>query len=131
MSYYIYPAVFEPDDDALKVTFPDLPSVITCGWGIEEALTMAKGALGAYIDMCLDSGESLPPPTPPDMIKISAEGSFVSLIDVDMARFRIQFGSKAIKKTLSLPEWLNAMAEERRINFSAALQEALKEKLGV
>jgi predicted RNase H-like HicB family nuclease len=41
MSYYVYPAIFEPDADALKVTFPDLSEVITCGWGIEEALAMA------------------------------------------------------------------------------------------
>jgi predicted RNase H-like HicB family nuclease len=73
---YIYQAVFEPDGEALKVTFPDLPTVITCGWSIEEAVAMAKGALGAYLDMCLDGNETLSTPT---------SGGFVSLLDVDMA----------------------------------------------
>jgi predicted RNase H-like HicB family nuclease len=130
MNYYVYTAVFEPDEDTFKVTFPDLPSVITCGWSVEEALAMAKEALGAYLEMCVDAGEPLPSPTKPHLVK-APSGGFVSLVDVDMVQFRIQYGSKAVKKTLSLPEWMNNMAEKRNINFSAVLQNALRKELGV
>jgi predicted RNase H-like HicB family nuclease len=130
MNYHIYPAVFEPDEDAYKVTFPDLPSITTCGWSIEEAITMAKGALGAYLDMCLNSGDEMPKPTPPDKV-IPPLGGFVSLIDVDMLQFKIQYGNKAVKKTLTIPEWLNNMAEARQVNFSATLQKALRKELGI
>jgi predicted RNase H-like HicB family nuclease len=129
MNKFIYSAVFEPDIEAggYVVTFHDLP-VVTEGDTIAEAHFMATEALGAYIEMCLDDGDELPNPTPPNEIK-PPEGGFVSLINVDMLQFKIQYSNKAVKKTLTIPEWLNNMAEAKHINFSAALQRALREDL--
>ena len=127
---FIYPAVFTPDENALMVTFPDLPMVITYGEGVTHAYEMAKEALGAYLEMAIDGNDQLPKPTAPDKIKTS-KGGFVSLIDVDMIQFKTQYTNKAVKKTLTIPEWLNNMAEARHINFSATLQKALREELGI
>lgn len=132
MEKFIYPAVFNADTEAggYVVTFPDLPDVITEGDNITEAYDMAKEALGAYIEMCIDGGENLPRPTAPDKIKPSA-GGFVSLVDVDILQFKIKHSNKAVKKTLTIPEWLNKIAEAKQINFSAALQKALRQELGI
>jgi predicted RNase H-like HicB family nuclease len=127
---FIYPAVFTPDGDALMVTFPDLPMVITYGEGITHAYEMAKEALGAYLEMAIDSGDKLPKPSAPNKVKIS-KGGFVSLIDVDLIQFKTMYTNKAIKKTLTIPEWLNNMAESKHINFSAILQKALRDELGI
>jgi len=127
---FIYPAIFTPDEDALMVTFPDLPMVITYGEGTIHAYEMAKEALGAYLEMAIDNGDKLPKPTAPDKVKAS-KGGFVSLIDVDMIQFKTQYTNRAVKKTLSIPEWLNNMAESRQINFSAILQKALRDELGI
>jgi predicted RNase H-like HicB family nuclease len=127
---FIYPAIFTPDEKDLMVTFPDLPMVITYGEGITHAYEMAKEALGAYIEMAIDSGDKLPKPTTPNKLK-APKGGFISLIDVDMIQFKTQYANKAVKKTLTIPEWLNNMAEARHINFSLTLQKALREELGI
>jgi predicted RNase H-like HicB family nuclease len=131
MNEFIYPALFTPDTEegGYLITFPDLPDVITEGDSLTEAFHMAKEALGAYLEMCIDAGDALPEASAPDSIKI--ESGFVSLIDVDIVQFKMQYSNKAVKKTLTLPEWLNSMAESRQVNFSQVLQEALRERLGV
>ena len=59
------------------------------------------------------------------------ENQFVSFISIDMDDYRKKFNKKSIKKTLTIPEWLNYLAEKNDINFSQVLQEALKEKLNI
>ena len=56
---------------------------------------------------------------------------FVNLVRVDLDEYRRKHDSRAVKKTLSIPSWLNAQAEQAGINFSAVLQEALKARLGI
>ena len=58
-------------------------------------------------------------------------GSFSSLIECDTMEYRRYYDSKAVKKTLSIPAWLNTMAEKEDINFSAVLQKALKAELNL
>jgi predicted RNase H-like HicB family nuclease len=132
MNNFIYPAIFTPDLEVggYVVTFPDLSGIITEGDDVKEALAMAKEALGSYIEMCVDDGEALPPPTAPDKIR-APEGGFISLIEVDLLHFKLQYSNKAVKKTLTIPEWLNSMAEARKINFSAVLKKGLRKELGI
>ena len=129
---YFYPAIFEPDTEegGYVISFPDLPDVNTEGDNVADALSMAKEALGAYVEMCLDAGDKLPEPSDPGSTAVP-EGGFTSLIELDMLQFRMQYRSKAVKKTLTIPEWLNHMAEARSINFSATLQTALRAELGL
>ncbi|AQT84165.1 Antitoxin HicB [Paenibacillus larvae subsp. larvae] len=130
---YIYPAVFtpgEPDEGGFTVTFPDLPGCITEGDDLEEALHMAKDALGGHLYLMEEDGDEIPRSSQPDSIQLET-GEFVSLIqaNTDFIRERIQ--SKAVNKTVTLPKWLNDVAAEEGINFSQTLQDALKQKLEI
>lgn len=137
-SVYVYPAIFTPDtdnkDNSYDVVFPDLENCFTCGYGVEHSYEMAAEVLGIWIESFIeDRGNNpaaLPAPSNPNKIQ-APEGGFVSLVQVDMSEFFIKYRNKSVKKTLTIPEWLNAAAEKEGVNFSATLQDALKEKLGL
>ena len=59
------------------------------------------------------------------------EDGFVSLISVDLDEYVRKHSNKAVKKTLTIPAWLNTLAEKDNINFSQILQEGLKKHLGI
>ena len=131
MDRYIFPAIFEPGTNkGYVVTFPDLPGCITEGDNMEEALYMAKEALELFLYGLEEDAEKIPKPSFPDKIKVE-DGSFISLVDVWMPIVRDEMQNKSIKKTLTIPKWLNDIAEKNKINFSHILQTALKEYLGV
>lgn len=123
----VYPAIFHQDTIGEKesywVEFPDLPGCNTQGLTLEEATLMAQDVLGLFL---MDE-VNLPVPSSPK--KLTVDDGFISMISVDMAEYRRKHNSKAIKKTLTIPEWLNVIAEKEKINFSQTLQEALIEKL--
>jgi predicted RNase H-like HicB family nuclease len=128
---YIYPAIFEPGaEHGYCITFPDLPGIITSGETIEESLLMAKEALELHIYGMEEDGGILPEPTPPNKINIP-EGGFVSLVDVWMPLVRDEMANKSIKKTLTIPKWLNDAAEKKQVNFSQILQAGIKHYLGI
>ncbi|MHB1628958.1 MAG: type II toxin-antitoxin system HicB family antitoxin [Bacilli bacterium] len=132
MDRYIYPALFEPGDvDGYAVTFPDLPGCITEGDSLEEALRMAKEALELHLWGMEDDRDPIPQPTAPECIQIPGDGGFVTVIETYMPLIRDEMANKVIKKTLTIPKWLNDAAESQQINFSHLLQHALKERLGV
>jgi predicted RNase H-like HicB family nuclease len=126
-----YPVILTPDekDGGFDVYIPDFEKN-TCGNDIYEALEMAQDAIemvGVYRE-----DENLPIPAPSKLEDIAhAAGSTVTLVAVDFDEYRRKTETKAIKKTLSLPSWLNAKAEAAGINFSAVLQDALKERLAI
>lgn len=124
--YKAYPAIFHAEDGGFWVEFPDLPGCVTEGNSIAEAVAEASSALGGFLCSMLDRGIELPAPS--DLRAIAAEGDdFVSVVIADPLAF--QKRTKAIKKTLTIPEWLNEAAEARHINFSAVLQQALINQL--
>ena len=55
----------------------------------------------------------------------------MTLIACDTVEYRRYYDNKAVKKTLSIPSWLNTMAERQDVNFSSVLQKALKADLGI
>ena len=130
---YIYPAIFEEvsatEGGGYSVTFPDWAGA-TAGKTMEEATLMAEDFLGlACWDAEVDK-EPLPTPTNPKKLEVG-ENSFVVMVSAATAAYRRKISNKTVKKTLSIPEWLNTMALEENINFSGVLQDALKEKLGI
>lgn len=127
---YIYPAVFGYADDGITVTFPDIPGCISCGDDTEEAFSMAKEALALNLFGMEEKGEVIPEPSSPKQIDTSQNESIV-FIEVWMPPFRYEMHNQAVKKTLSIPRWLDAAAKEHKINYSHLLQEALKEHLGI
>lgn len=127
---YLYPAVFCREDSGYSVSFPDIECCFTSGKTLEEAVDMARDAL------CLtlyDMEESKQPiPKASDISDIQCDDNeFTSFIECDTLEYRKYFCSKAVKKTLSIPAWLNTMAEREEINFSAVLQRALKLELNL
>lgn len=124
----IYPAIFHHEADSYWVEFPDLPGCQTYGSTLEETLESAQEALAAYAETLLEEGQKLSPPSEIQKLE-PGEGAFASLVYCDLGSYLRN--AKAIKKTLTIPEWLNEMAIKADINFSQTLQNALIEKLGV
>jgi predicted RNase H-like HicB family nuclease len=131
MDRYIFPAIFEPGEKkGYTVSFPDLPGCITEGDTMEEALHMAKEALELHLYGMEEDEDEIPNPSRPEELKVP-EKSFVSLVEVWMPVIRDKMENKAVKKTLTIPKWLNDVAEKNNVNFSQVLQSALKEYLGI
>ena len=103
---YIYPAIFEHSDGSYTVTFPDLPGCITEGKDIDEALKMAKEAMELHLYNMEDDNEKIPAPSTPENIKLPKH-SFTSLVEVWMPPVRNEMRNEFIKKTLTIPKWLN------------------------
>ena len=131
MDKYFYPAVFESGElKGYCVTFPDLPGCITEGDTLEEALSMAREALELHLYGMEEDGDSIPQPTPPEQVDVSS-GGFVTVVEAWMDLVRDEMANKAVKKTLTIPKWLNDLAERSQLNFSHILQVALKNRLGI
>ena len=128
---YVYTAVFNPepdDDNALNVSFPDLPGCFTCGDGLDDAIKMAGDVLCLCLYGMEQEGKQIPAATSPQNIA-TEPGEFITAIAVDTDDYKRYYENKAIKKTLTIPMWLNQKAEDANINFSQTLQKALKEEL--
>lgn len=127
---YFYPAVFtyEPGCE-IAVDFPDLKCA-TSGENDDDALLMARELLGCVMYGLEEDNEEIPAPTPLNEVKTNDNERAV-LIDVYMPSIRSAQINKSINRTVTLPAWLNARALECGINFSAVLQEALKNQLHV
>lgn len=129
MKKYIYPACFYPEEDGrYSVLFPDFGGA-TFGNDLQGAMDMAQDYLGGTIIDYLDDKEPLPEPSAVSLLKADEyPNGFVSLVSVDADAYRSQ---KAVKKTLTIPAWLDKEATARHINFSQVLQEALKQRLSL
>ena len=137
---YVYPAVFYEEEGKISVIFPDLGNLATFGDNVADAMRMAQDACSLYLFTALRDGESLPVPSalseinPVAILKefameSAANSAFINMVLVDMTEYARQHSDKAIKKTLSIPMWLNTLCEEKSINFSKVLQDALLKKV--
>lgn len=125
---YVYPAILFPDDGQIGVTVPDLPGCHTYGVDMADALFMAQDA----VEMWLWNAEnnSTPIPQASETLPI-APGETLTLIAADTDEYRKENDSRAVKKTLSIPAWLNHQAEKANAPFSQILQQGLKEYLRI
>jgi len=87
---------------------------------------MAKSALEGYIDVLLEMGKILPKPS--NIKDIRSNNGLVMMVVADVGNMDKE--NKTVKKTLTIPKWLDREATEAHVNFSGVLQEALKQKLG-
>ncbi|MDE6599765.1 MAG: type II toxin-antitoxin system HicB family antitoxin [Oscillospiraceae bacterium] len=133
----VYPACFYKEKDGnYSVIFPDLNHLATCGDSIENAVEMAIDCLAGYVYTAKAEKRSLPEPSDMSSIDINAEydeyeSAFINIVAVDVEEYAKKHFEKSVKKTLTIPAWLNNLAEEKNINFSKTLQEALISKLNV
>ena len=127
---YIYPAVFYPEPDGrFSVIFPDLNDLATYGDNLADAFSMAQDACGRYLFTSLRDGEALPTPTPLESVEKDDPAAFVNLVGVNLNEYARAYDDKAVKKTLSIPAWLNTACENYGINYSKVLKDALIAKL--
>lgn len=127
---YAYPAIFTPEDDGgFSVRFPDLEGCFTCGDDMPDALFMAEDALALVLYGYESDARAIPSPSKAEDLEL-APGEFVNSVACDTMEYRKRFNNKAVKKTLTIPEWLNEAASAMNINFSQVLQEALIQKVG-
>lgn len=127
MSKYVYPAIFTQEESGYSIVFPDLDGCYTQGEDLEDGLSMAEDVLSLTLyGYEVDKREI---PTPSKSLDIE-NGQFVNFIRCDTMEYRRMFNSKAVKKTLTIPEWLNEEAMALGINFSQALQGALLKAVG-
>lgn len=125
-----YPAIFhKAEEGGFWVTFPDIPECMTQGEDMQQAYQMAVDALGLSLTSMEKMGQELPEASAPDQIE-DLEDGFLMVIEFDLMEYRRRHCSRAVKKTLSIPEWLNEAAIKQGINFSQVLQEALLVKIG-
>lgn len=127
---YVYPAIFNYADDGISISFPDLPGCFSCADTDEEALLMAEEVLGLWMENLEYDNEEIPNPSKLTDIELKKNEKTV-LISVWMPTIRKAINNKAVKKTLSIPQWLDIMAREKDLNFSSILQEALKKELNI
>lgn len=129
MNRVFYPAVFhEAEEGGYWVTFPDFPECMTQGDDMNEAYQMAFDALGLTISDMKAEKETLPEASKPQDVELN-NGESLAIIEFDMMAYQKRNNSKAVKKTLSIPEWLNEEAIALGVNFSQVLQEALLQKI--
>ena len=122
---YFYPAVFTYEEgQEIAVVFPDL-DVATSGVNDTDALMSARELLGCVLFGLEEDGEEIPEPTPLSKVSLNSNERVV-LIDVYMPSVRMAQVNRSVSRTVTLPAWLNAAAQERNINFSQVLQDALK-----
>ena len=129
-NHYLFPAIFTQEDRGISIYFPDLPGCLPCADTMEEAVKNAKEALGLHLYGMEEDGDDIPEATKIYDIHVPS-GSTLCMIDVFMPIFRENIRNSSVKKTLTIPYWLNAEAERADINFSAVLQAALKKELHI
>ena len=128
--YYAYIAVVSFDPDGISIEYPDLDGCYSCAESNDEIFKMAKEALGLYLWSAENDGEAIPAPSLLSEIPLEP-GQTAIMVEVFMPPIRERQNTKVVKKTLTLPAWLNAQAESVNINFSQTLQKALKEELKI
>ena len=125
----VYPAIFTPCQElsGFTVEVPDLPGCITEGRTLAEAIEMGVDAASGWILDEMEDGNTYP--TASDYQEVHApDGSFVNLLVLDIDSYAEKYGTKAVRKNITLPAWLNTYGEKNNLNFSKILQDALMKK---
>lgn len=123
MAEYVYPAVFHPNEDGtFTVIYPDLPGCISEGKSLANAMYMAQAALTQWVEYLSDNKQALPEASSLKSIETDAD-AFVTLIRADVK------DGRAVKRTVSIPKWMDDKVSETGLSLSRVLQDALRERL--
>lgn len=123
MTEYVYPALFHPNSDgSYTVTYPDLPGCISEGKSLGNAMYMAQSALSQWIEYLIDKKQDIPAASHAQDIAVGSE-EFVNLIRADVK------DGRAVKRTVSIPKWMDDSAVKAGLSLSRVLQDALRDRL--
>jgi len=118
----VYPAIFHKNEDnSYTVIYPDLPGCISEGKTLENALFMAQSALKQWIGYLADKKMEIPAVSLLENIKIS-DGELINLIYAEIK------DARAVKRTVSIPKWMDDKVIKSGLSLSRVLQDALTEK---
>ena len=132
--FYHYIAIMDYEDDGVHITFPDLPGCVSFGEDEADAVKKAREVLALHLWGIEDDGDVPPvPSTIKDLLHMNKlpENQTYFLVETFMPSIREKMANRVVKKTLTIPAWLNAQAESYGINFSQTLQRALKQELNM
>lgn len=127
---YSFISIFNYAENGISIYFPDLPGCLPCANTTEEAIKNAKEALGLHLWSMEKDDEEIPTPSKITDIKF-AKSEIPTLIEVFMPPVRERINNRFVKKTLSLPAWLAARADDSNVNYSKLFQSALIEYLKI
>lgn len=122
----VYPAIFTPFDEGngFTVEVPDLPGCITEGGNLVEAIEMGTDAASGWILGEIEDGNSFPAAS----LSLEAPtGSFVNLLVLDMDAYAERYGSRAVRRNITVPAWLDTYAQKNHLSLSRVIQDSLLE----
>ncbi len=121
----VYPAIIHKEDETYWVEFPDLDGCFTEGETLAEALENAEEVLGLFLVTLEEQKQTIPEPSSFNDLPVT-DGN-LTYVTTNVNRYRRN--TKAVKKMVSIPEWLSKEAEKNNISLSKVLQEALLSKI--
>jgi predicted RNase H-like HicB family nuclease len=128
---YVYPVVFNPlEEGGYCVYAPDLKGCVTEADTYADGITKIRDGLCGMLYILERDGQAIPPPTAIHSVECQP-GDVITLVDAPLAEYRRRVGSKAVRRTISIPEWLDELAASQNISLSQILQKALKLELHV
>lgn len=130
MKKLYYPVIFHPEDVGFSTIVPDIEGCFSQGDDMDEAVAMTQDAIGLMLEDIIFANGELPRPSSPKSIAVEDE-DFLVMVEFDALAYRKRIQPQAVKKTLTIPAWLNHMAEAQGVNFSNVLQKALKQELHI
>lgn len=124
---YTFPAIIDYNEPGfINITFPDFLGAMTCVEVGENIISEAQDFLALTIRDYEDKCEKVPLPS--ENIEISDNQKLI-FINVWMPYHRSKIRETYVKKTLTIPMWLDVLAKASNLNFSAILVKGLKAEL--
>ena len=127
---YVYPALFVVEDDGIIVTFPDLDDTFTDGATMQEAFENAEDVLNLMLWNREEEKKEIPLPSPLEQITVP-QGATLAMIKADTLAYRKMHDTKTIRRSITIPSWLDTLARERNINFSQLMRNAIRRECGI
>ena len=127
---YVYPALFVKEDESIIVTFPDLEDTFTDGATMQEAFENAEDVLNLMLWNREEEKDDIPMPSSPEQITVPQEAT-LAMIKADTLAYRKLHDQKIIRRSITIPSWLDTLARERNINFSQLMQNAIRRECGI
>lgn len=127
---YVYPAILTQEDEGIIVSFPDVEGARTDGATMEEALENADDVLNLMLLTMEEKHMNIKPPTPIASLDVP-KGSTVALVRADTLAYSKKVDTRAVRKSVSIPAWMDSLAREHNLNFSNVLQNAICREMNI